>query len=45
MHRTRTFAYVVLIEGELVLILDDGEVILKRCIAYSTFNGAPNPSG
>jgi mannose-6-phosphate isomerase-like protein (cupin superfamily) len=29
MHRTRTLDYVVLIEGELVLILDDSEVILK----------------
>jgi hypothetical protein len=29
MHRTRTLDYVVLIEGELVLILDDDEVILK----------------
>src|SRR5277367_5850036 len=29
MHRTRTLDYVVVIEGELVLILDYGEVILK----------------
>ena len=29
MHRTRTLDYVVVIEGELVLILDDSEVILK----------------
>jgi len=29
MHRTRTVDYVVVIEGELVLILDDGEVTLK----------------
>jgi mannose-6-phosphate isomerase-like protein (cupin superfamily) len=29
MHRTRTLDYVVVIEGELVLILDDNEVILK----------------
>ncbi|HME40395.1 MAG TPA: cupin domain-containing protein [Steroidobacteraceae bacterium] len=29
MHRTRTLDYVVVIEGELVLILDDCEVILK----------------
>jgi uncharacterized cupin superfamily protein len=29
MHRTRTLDYVVLIEGELVLILDDSEVALK----------------
>jgi mannose-6-phosphate isomerase-like protein (cupin superfamily) len=28
MHRTRTLDYVVVIEGELVLILDDSEVIL-----------------
>jgi naringenin degradation protein FdeH len=29
MHRTRTLDYVVVIEGELVLILDDSEVMLK----------------
>ncbi len=29
MHRTRTQDYVVVIEGELVLILDDSEVVLK----------------
>ncbi len=29
MHRTRTLDYVVIIQGELVLILDAGEVILK----------------
>jgi mannose-6-phosphate isomerase-like protein (cupin superfamily) len=29
MHRTRTLDYVVVIEGELVLILDDSEVILR----------------
>ena len=29
MHRTRMLDYVVVIEGELVLILDDSEVILK----------------
>jgi hypothetical protein len=29
MHRTRTLDYVVVIEGELVLILDDCEVVLK----------------
>jgi len=29
MHRTRTLDYVVVIEGELVLILEDSEVILK----------------
>jgi hypothetical protein len=29
MHRTRTLDFVVVIEGELVLILDDSEVILK----------------
>ena len=29
MHRTRTLDYVVVIEGELVLILDDSEVILN----------------
>jgi hypothetical protein len=28
MHRTRTLDYVVVIEGELVLILDDSEVVL-----------------
>jgi hypothetical protein len=29
MHRTRTLDYVVVVEGELVLILDDCEVVLK----------------
>jgi len=29
MHRTRTLDYVVVIEGELVLILDDSEAILR----------------
>jgi hypothetical protein len=29
MHRTRTLDYVVVIKGELVLILDDSEVLLK----------------
>ena len=29
MHRTRTLDYVIVIEGELVLILDDSEVVLK----------------
>ena len=29
MHRTRTLDYVVVIEGELILILDDSEVALK----------------
>jgi mannose-6-phosphate isomerase-like protein (cupin superfamily) len=29
MHRTRTLDYVVVIEGELVLILDEREVILR----------------
>ena len=29
MHRTRTLDYVVVVEGELVLILDDSEVILR----------------
>ncbi len=29
MHRTKTLDYVVLIEGELVLLLDDSEVVLK----------------
>ena len=31
MHRTRTLDYVVMIEGELVLLLDDSEVTLKQC--------------
>ena len=30
MHRTRTIDYVVVIEGEIVLILEDSEVILKQ---------------
>ena len=29
MHRTRTLDYVVVIEGELVLILDDSEAVLR----------------
>ena len=29
MHRTRTLDYVVVIEGEVVLLLDDSEVVLK----------------
>jgi mannose-6-phosphate isomerase-like protein (cupin superfamily) len=30
MHRTKTLDYVVVIEGEIVLVLDDSEVILKK---------------
>lgn len=30
MHRTRTLDYAVVIEGEVVLILEDSEVILKK---------------
>jgi mannose-6-phosphate isomerase-like protein (cupin superfamily) len=30
MHRTQTLDYVVVIEGEVVLVLDDSEVILKK---------------
>jgi hypothetical protein len=30
MHRTQTLDYVVMIEGELVLLLDDSEVTLKQ---------------
>ena len=30
MHRTRTLDYAVVIEGEIVLILDDTEVVLKK---------------
>ena len=30
MHRTQTLDYVVVIEGELVLVLDDSEVTLKQ---------------
>jgi uncharacterized cupin superfamily protein len=30
MHRTRTLDYAVVIEGEVVLVLDDSEVILKK---------------
>jgi quercetin dioxygenase-like cupin family protein len=30
MHRTQTLDYVVVIEGEVVLILDDSEVVLKK---------------
>ena len=30
MHRTQTLDYVVVIEGEVVLLLDDSEVVLKK---------------
>ncbi len=30
MHRTKTIDYVVVIEGEVVLLLDDSEVVLKK---------------
>jgi hypothetical protein len=30
MHRTRTLDYAVVIEGEVVLILDDSEMVLKK---------------
>ena len=30
MHRTRTLDYVVVIEGEIVLVLDDSEVVLRQ---------------
>jgi quercetin dioxygenase-like cupin family protein len=30
MHRTKTLDYVVVIEGELTLLLDDSEVVLKQ---------------
>ena len=30
MHRTRTLDYAVVIEGEIVLVLDDSEVVLKQ---------------
>ena len=30
MHRTKTLDYAVVIEGEIVLILDDSEVVLKK---------------
>jgi mannose-6-phosphate isomerase-like protein (cupin superfamily) len=30
MHRTKTVDYVVVIEGEIVLILDDSEVVLRQ---------------
>ena len=30
MHRTRTLDYVVVIEGEIVLLLDDSETVLKK---------------
>ena len=30
MHRTETLDYVVVIEGEVVLVLDDSEVTLKK---------------
>ncbi|WP_404713606.1 cupin domain-containing protein [Sphingomonas sp. MMS24-J13] len=30
MHRTKTMDYVIVIEGEIVLVLDDSEVVLKQ---------------
>jgi len=30
MHRTKTLDYVVVIEGEVVLVLDDGELVLRK---------------
>jgi mannose-6-phosphate isomerase-like protein (cupin superfamily) len=30
MHRTKTLDYMVVIEGEVVLVLDDSEVVLKQ---------------
>jgi mannose-6-phosphate isomerase-like protein (cupin superfamily) len=30
MHRTKTLDYAVVIEGEIVLILDDSEVVLRK---------------
>ena len=30
MHRTQTLDYVVVIEGEVVLVLEDGEVVLRQ---------------
>lgn len=30
MHRTKTLDYVVIIEGEVVLVLDDSEVVLRK---------------
>jgi mannose-6-phosphate isomerase-like protein (cupin superfamily) len=30
MHRTKTLDYAVVIEGEIVLVLDDSEVVLKK---------------
>ncbi len=30
MHRTKTLDYVVVIEGEIVLVLDDSEVVLRK---------------
>jgi uncharacterized cupin superfamily protein len=30
MHRTRTLDYMVVIEGEVVLVLEDSEVVLKQ---------------
>jgi len=30
MHRTKTLDYVVVIEGEIVLVLDDSEIVLRK---------------
>ncbi len=43
MHRTKTLDYAVVIEGEIVLILDDSEVVLKP--ATSRSSAAPTTPG
>ncbi len=48
MHRTRTLDYMVLIEGELILILDDREVTLKPgdvVVQRGTYHAWENRSG
>ena len=40
MHRTRTLDYVVVIEGELVLLLDDSEVVLGKGDVVAKVDGA-----
>ena len=48
MHRTETIDYVIILEGELVMLLDDGDVLLKQgdvVIQRGTHHAWSNRSG
>ena len=48
MHRTRTLDYVVVIEGEIVLLLDDSETVLRKgdvAVQRGTSHAWENRSG